>query len=73
MSADALIIVEILKMPGWRGRGNKEECSYCVADDLWVFVIGDREGGRTAAIEPGKLLEMVTEDGRTSMAAWRRE
>ena len=38
-----------------------------------LFGIGGSEGWRTAALEPGRWFEMVTEGSRRFMAAWRKE
>ena len=38
-----------------------------------MFGIGGGEGGRTAAVEPGRWFEMVMEGSRRFMAAWRKE
>ena len=54
---------------GRRGRGGKEkEWTDCVADDLRLFGIGDREGWKTVALDPGRWWEVVMEGGRTFMA-----
>ena len=68
------IMVGTLDNPGRRGRGGKEkEWTDCVADDLRLFGIGDGEGWKTVALDPGKWWEVVMEEGRTFMATWRTE
>ena len=68
------IMVGALENPGRRGRGGKErEWTDCVADDLRLFGIGDGEGWKTVALDPGKWWEVVMEGGRTFMATWRTE
>ena len=70
----AQIMVGTLENPGRRGRGGKEkERTDCVADDLWLFGIRDREVWRTVALGSGKWREMVMEGDRTFMATWRKE
>ena len=44
-----------------------------MADDLRLFGIGDGEGWKTRALDPGKCLEVVMEGSRTFMATWRME
>ena len=49
------IMVRTIENPGRRGRGGKEkEWTDCVADDLRLFGIGDGEGWKTVALDPGK-------------------
>ena len=61
-------------MPGRRGWGGKEkEWTDCLADDLRMFGIEGGEGWRTAALEPGRWFEMVTEGNCRLMAAWKKE
>ena len=43
------------------------------ADDLRLFGIGDGEGWKTVALDPGKWWEVVMEGGRTFMASRRTE
>ena len=45
----------------------------CVADDLRLFGIGDGEGWKTAALQPGNWWDMVIERGRSFMATWRKK
>ena len=46
----------------------------CVADDLRLFGIGDGEGWKTVALDPGKWWEVVVmEGGRTVIATLRKE
>ena len=58
--------------PAWTG-GKEKEWTDCVADDLRLFGIGDGEGWKIVALDPGKWWEVVMEGGRTFMAAWRTE
>ena len=44
-----------------------------MADDLRLFGIGDGEGWKTVALDPGKLWEVVMEGERTFMATWGTE
>ena len=68
------IMVGTLENPGRRGRGGKEkEWTGCVADDLRLFEIGDGEGWKTVALDPGKWWEMVMKGGRTFMAGRKEE
>ena len=49
------IMVGTLENPGRRGRGCKEiEWLDCVADDFRLFGIGNGEGLKTVALDPGK-------------------
>ena len=48
----------------------------CVAHftfHLLLFGIGEGEGWKTVALDPGKLSEVVMEGVRTFMATWRKE
>ena len=68
------IMVGTLENPGRHGRGGKEkEWTDCVTDDLRLFGIGDGEGWKTVALDPGKWWEVVMDGGRTFMVAWRKE
>ena len=44
-----------------------------MADDLRLFGIGDGEGWKSVALDPGKWWEVVMDGGRTFMATWRKE
>ena len=60
------IMAGALEMPGRRGRGGKEkEWTDCLADDLRMFGIGGGEGWRTAALEPGRCFDMITEGSQS--------
>ena len=58
------IMVGTLENPDQCGRGGKEkEWTDCVADDLRLLGIGDGEGWKTVALDPGKWWEVVMEGG----------
>ena len=64
------IMTGTLEMPGRCGWGyKKKEWLDCVADDLRIFSIGDGEGLRTPALDPGKWCEMVVTGSCTFMTA----
>ena len=58
--------------PAWTGRQGEEWTDW-VADDLRLFGIGDGQGWKTVALDPGKWWEVMMEGGRTFMATWRTE
>lgn len=57
-----------------RSGGIKEKVwTDCVVDYLRLFGIEDGEGGKAAALDPGKWWERVMEGDRTLMATWKKE